>query len=75
MAKECTLSTDTCKLPLGALPRNSVVRITDCPDMNKAVYSGCKSRNKKILLVLGPVLLVPNQTPMGHNAYLKNSYG
>ena len=30
MAKECMLSAG--KLPLGGLPRNSVVRITDCPD-------------------------------------------
>ena len=38
MAKECTLSTG--KLSLGGLPRNSVVRITDRPDMTSAVYHG-----------------------------------
>ena len=32
--------TYTCKLPLGGFPRNSVVKITDPPDMTLAVYSG-----------------------------------
>ena len=31
MAKECTLNTG--KLPVRCLPRNSVVRITDCADI------------------------------------------
>ena len=44
MAKECTLSTG--KLPLGGLPRNSVVRITDHPNMTSAVYCGCKAINQ-----------------------------
>ena len=39
MAKECTLST-TGKLPPGGLPRNSVVGITDSPDMTSAVNRG-----------------------------------
>ena len=43
MAKECALSTCTCKLPLGGLPRNSVVRITDRPDMTSAVDHGRKA--------------------------------
>ena len=41
MAKECTLSTG--ELPLGGLPRNSVVRINDRSDMTSAVYCGCKA--------------------------------
>ena len=35
MVKECALSTG--KLPLGGLPRNSVVRINDRPEMTSAV--------------------------------------
>ena len=53
MAKECTLSTG--KLPLGGLPRNSVVRITDHPNMTSAVYCGCKAinqTNKKGILTM-----------------------
>ena len=41
MAKECALITG--KLPLGGLPRNSVVRIIDCPDMTSAVDRGHKA--------------------------------
>lgn len=41
MAKEFTLSTG--KVPLCGLPRNSVVRITDCPDMTSAVDCGNKA--------------------------------
>ena len=42
MAKECTLSTG--KLPAGGMPRNSVVRIIDHPDMTyAAVYCGHKA--------------------------------
>ena len=41
MAKECNFSTD--KLLLGGLPRYSVVRITDHPDMTLAVYFGRKA--------------------------------
>ena len=41
MAKECTLTIG--KLPLGGLPRNGVVMITDRPDMTLAVYSGRKA--------------------------------
>ena len=44
MAKECTLSTG--KLPPGGLPRNSVVRLIDYPDMTSAVYSGCKTTDE-----------------------------
>ena len=36
MVKECTISTG--KLPLGDLPRNSQIRITDRPDMTSSVY-------------------------------------
>ena len=39
--KKCTLS--TVKLPLGGLSRNSVVWITDRPDMTLAVYRGRKA--------------------------------
>ena len=45
MAKECMLSTGI-KLPLGGLPRNSVVRMTDRQDMTSAVYCGCKATNQ-----------------------------
>ena len=41
MAKECVPSTG--KLPMGGLPRNSAVRITDCPDMISAVDCGHKA--------------------------------
>ena len=44
MAKEFTLSTGN--LPRGGLPRNSVVRITDRPDMTSAVYHGRKALNQ-----------------------------
>ena len=44
MVKECMLSSG--KLPLGGLPRNNVVRITDLPDMTSAVYSGRKATNQ-----------------------------
>ena len=44
MAKECTLSTG--KLPPRGLPRNSVVRITDRPDMTSDVHCGHKAANQ-----------------------------
>ena len=31
----------------GGLPRNSVERITDRPDMTSAVYRGCKAQTNK----------------------------
>ena len=37
----------TGKLPLGGLPRNSVVGITDHQDMTLAVYCGHKATKKK----------------------------
>ena len=40
MEKEFTLN--TVKLSLGGLPRNSVIRIIDHPDMTSAVFHGCK---------------------------------
>ena len=43
MVKECALITG--KLPLGGLPRNSEVRITDCPDMISAVNRGYMKKN------------------------------
>ena len=52
MAKRCALSTGY--LPLGGLPRNSVDRITDRPDMTSAVDHGRKAStqtNKQIRLV------------------------
>ena len=36
----------TGKLPPGGLPRNSVIRITDHPDMTSAAYRGCKATNQ-----------------------------
>ena len=44
MAKWCTLSPG--KLPRGGLPKNSVDRITDRPDMTSAVYRGRKEPTK-----------------------------
>ena len=41
MAKGWVLS--TCNLPRGGLPRNSVYRITDRPDMTSAVDRGRKA--------------------------------
>ena len=41
MAKGCALSTGY--LPRGGLPRNTVDRITDRPDMTSAVDSGRKA--------------------------------
>ena len=46
MVMECMLSTG--KLPLEGLPKNSVVRITDRPDMTSAVYHGHKASNQTI---------------------------
>ena len=43
MEKECTLSTGT--LPLGGLPRYSVIRITDCPEFTSDAYRGQKASN------------------------------
>ena len=49
MAKGCALSTGY--LPRGGLPRNSVDRITDRPDMSSAVDRGRKaSKNKQTLI-------------------------
>ena len=45
MGKEYT-KYSTGKLHPGVLPRNSVVRITDHPDMTSAVYHGHKARNQ-----------------------------
>ena len=41
MAKECVLSAG--KLPLGGLPRNNVVKISNHLDMTSAVDSGRKA--------------------------------
>ena len=47
ISKECTLKYKcTGKLPLGGLPRNGVVRITDLPDMTQNVYCGSKASNQ-----------------------------
>ena len=45
MAKECMLSTGI--LPLGGLPRNSVVRVTDPPDMPQLFTVDVKHQNKR----------------------------
>ena len=45
MATGCVLSTGY--LPRGGLPRNSVDRITDRPDMTSAVDGGRKASTKK----------------------------
>ena len=56
MVKGCTLSTS--KLPRGGLPRNSVARIADRPDMTSAVYSGrkkikqIKDKQKTMVMIL-----------------------
>ena len=50
MAKECRLSTYTDKLPLGGLPRNSVVRINDCPDMTSMFPVKVCNKSKQIIL-------------------------
>ena len=44
MVKECMLSTG--EGHLRALPRKSVVRITEHPDMTSAVYHGRKASNQ-----------------------------
>ena len=45
MVKECTLGIG--KLPLGGLPRKSVVRITDSADITSSVYHGRNALNQK----------------------------
>ena len=45
MAKGCAQSTGY--LPRGGLPRNSVDRISDRPDMTSAVDRGCKKHQPK----------------------------
>ena len=52
MAKGCALSTGY--LPRGGLPRNSVDRITDRPDMTSAVDRGRKASTQTN----------PNKTPV-----------
>ena len=54
MAKEYALSTGY--LPKGGLPRNSVDRITDRPDMTSAVDRGCKT-NKNVHFICSSVFL------------------
>ena len=44
MANEFTLNIG--KLLLGSMPRSSVLRITDSPDMTSAVYFGRKATNQ-----------------------------
>ena len=44
MMKEFMLR--TCKLPMGGLLKNSVVKINDCPNMTSAVYRGRKATNQ-----------------------------
>ena len=58
MAKGCALSTGY--LPWGGLPRNSVDRITDRPDMTSAVDGGRKASK-------GSGTLIPH-CPYGHKA-------
>ena len=57
MAKGCALSTGY--LPRGGLPRNSVDRITDRPDMTSAVDSGRKAstQTKPKDIVAPPLIL------------------
>ena len=47
MAKGWALSTGN--LPRGGLPRNSVDRITDRPDMTSAIDRGCKALTQQQL--------------------------
>ena len=53
MAERCLLSTGN--LPRGGLPRNSVDRINDRPDMTSSVYRGRKHQLNQSInpLVLG----------------------
>ena len=60
MAKGCALSTGY--LPRGGLPRNSVDRITDRPDMTSAVDSGRKAstqtnKQKRLQITITPGLV------------------
>ena len=50
MAKGCALSTGY--LPQGGLPRNSVDRITDRPDMTSAVDRGRKASTETISILV-----------------------
>ena len=59
MVNECTVSTD--KLSLGGLSKNSVVRITDHPDMTSAVYH--KATNQTNNFSLAPHCLGDNENP------------
>ena len=45
MAKECTLNIG--KLPPGGLPRNTVVKTTDCPELTSAVTMDVKQKSKQ----------------------------
>ena len=47
MAKECICILSSGKLLPAGLPRNSVVRIIDRPDMTTAIYHGCEATNQK----------------------------
>ena len=63
MAKWCALSPG--KLPRGGLPKNSVDRITDRPDMTSAVYRGRKEPTKT-----NKQALKKNSRPIGFFVYL-----
>ena len=63
MAKVCVLSTGY--LPRGGLPRNSVDRLTDRPDMTSAVDRGRKAStqtNQTVHVVKNGLLLLPIKT-------------
>ena len=55
MAKGCALSTGY--LPRGCLPRNSVDRITDRPDMTSAVDRGRKASTQAKQNIIKAVLM------------------
>ena len=84
MAKGCALSTGY--LPRGGLPRNSVDRLTDRPDMTSAVDRGRKAstQNKKqstwtwsynFLVIVAPVTNIHKLKHMCHIVFKLVTYG
>ena len=76
IAKECMLITG--KLLLVGLPRNSVVRIADSPDINLAVYCACKATNQSInIFSAGRAVMLeqPRKTGMKVTSHMLTSHG
>ena len=58
-----------------SLPRKSVVRLTDRPDMTLDVYRGCKTTTTSMLLLKCKLHYVPNGFTIGiFSKYTKNVY-